>query len=432
MRQRTERFSDKADLTAFLGAFCFFLSAVEYMLPKPLPFMRLGIANLPILLAVDILPFPWFLTLAVVKVIGMSLISGTLFSYIALFSMAGTMAAALAMWGLRRAGGRYISQIGVSIAGAMVSNASQIFIARYLVFRETAWLIAPLFLAMGLATGAGLGIFAERFARISKWYAMAMFLPPPEREAAPAKGKVRNLSRFRLFPRRGTESRQAMKEKAATRRAARKKKAEALFTPESLALSGIIAMFAFFFAEGLGTKAVMLCLFAFAASAMGKRFSLVTTLSVSLGIIAANLLVPSGLILTELWGFRITKGALIEGIGKALTFEGLMYLSKATIMPGLKLPGRLGRIVAAAFTYYDKVIEYKGRIRASSLALDSDDMMLLVWESGEGRAGNGAATGNGVATGNGAATGFSDTRRRGLAILALAVVAIWILTVFMR
>ena len=433
MRQRTERFSDRADLTAFLGAFCFFLSAVEYMLPKPLPFMRLGIANLPILLAVDILPFRWYLVLAVVKVIGMSLISGTLFSYIALFSMAGTMAAALAMWALRRAGGRFISQIGVSIAGAMISNASQIFIARYLVFRETAWLIAPLFLAMGLATGAGLGLFAEHFSRISKWYAMAASLPLPEREAAPARAKGETPSRFSLFSRRGAEGQHATKKKAAAMRAARKKKAEALFAPGSLALAGIIAMFAFFFAEGLGAKAIMLCLFAFAAWAMGKRFSLVTTLSVSLGIIAANLLVPSGLVLAELWGFRITKGALMEGIGKALTFEGLMYLSKASIMPGLRLPGRLGRIVAAAFTYYDKVIEYKGRIRASSLALDSDDMMLLVWESGEGRAGDsGSEASAPAAIGGSAATGSPATRRKGLAILVLAVAAAWALSIFMR
>lgn len=108
MLQRSERRSEfqvsHADLTALLGAFCFILSAIEYMLPKPLPFMRLGIANLPILLAVDLLPFPWFLTLAVVKVIGMSVISGTLFSFVALFSLLGTFSAALVMWAARKAG----------------------------------------------------------------------------------------------------------------------------------------------------------------------------------------------------------------------------------------------------------------------------------------------------------------------------------------
>ncbi|HEY9054228.1 MAG TPA: Gx transporter family protein, partial [Rectinemataceae bacterium] len=163
----------KAEITALLGAFCFFLSAVEYMLPKPMPFMRLGIANLPILLAIDILPFGWFLTLALVKVIGMSLISGSLFSYVALFSLAGTLVAALAMWGSRKAGGRLISRIGVSTLGAVVSNAVQILIATVLVFGKAAWLISPLFLATGLVTGTALGVFAERFAALSSWYAMA-------------------------------------------------------------------------------------------------------------------------------------------------------------------------------------------------------------------------------------------------------------------
>ena len=74
------RFSDLADVTALLAAFCFFLSAIEYMLPKPMPFMRLGIANLPILLAVDLLPFKWFRVLAAAKVVGMRIVSGSLFS----------------------------------------------------------------------------------------------------------------------------------------------------------------------------------------------------------------------------------------------------------------------------------------------------------------------------------------------------------------
>lgn len=168
------RLVDKADLTALLGAFCFFLSAIEYMIPKPLPFMRLGIANLPILLAVDILPLPWYLILALVKVVGMSVISGSLFSYVALFSLAGTLVAALTMWMARRAGGRQISAVGVSILGATVSNGVQIFLAKYVVFGAAAIYIAPPFLLMGLVTGAVLGVFAERFSRSSVWYERAL------------------------------------------------------------------------------------------------------------------------------------------------------------------------------------------------------------------------------------------------------------------
>lgn len=165
--------AQRADLTALLGAFCFFLSAVEYMIPKPLPFMRLGIANLPILLAVDLLPLPWYLVLALVKVVGMSVISGSLFSYVALFSLAGTLVAAAVMWTAKKAGGKLISSVGVSILGAVASNAVQIVIARVVIFGEAARLIAPVFLVMGLVTGAILGLFTERFAATSKWYRIA-------------------------------------------------------------------------------------------------------------------------------------------------------------------------------------------------------------------------------------------------------------------
>jgi heptaprenyl diphosphate synthase len=172
-RRSSSALRGPADVTALLGAFCFFLSAVEYMVPKPLPFMRLGIANLPILLAADILPFPWYMALALVKVFGMSVISGSLFSYVALFSLAGTLTAALAMWLGRKALGRRVSAVGLSILGAVASNAVQIELASVLVFGDAVRLIAPPFLATGLVTGALLGIFAELFASKSKWYERA-------------------------------------------------------------------------------------------------------------------------------------------------------------------------------------------------------------------------------------------------------------------
>ena len=64
---------------ALLGAFCLFLSTIEYVIPKPLPFMRIGIANLPLMLALDIFPFRTFLVLTGIKVLGQALITGTLF-----------------------------------------------------------------------------------------------------------------------------------------------------------------------------------------------------------------------------------------------------------------------------------------------------------------------------------------------------------------
>jgi len=173
---------------AMLGAFCLFLSAVEYMIPKPMPFMRIGLANLPLMLALDIFPFGSFLVLVCIKVLGQALITGTLFSYIFLFSMAGTFLSAIVMFFLRRSFGRrigrggldghnsqYISFIGIGTAGAMISNISQLTLAQVFIFRESTRYITPVFLAAGLVTGLMLGIFCEVFTRKSQWYQESIY-----------------------------------------------------------------------------------------------------------------------------------------------------------------------------------------------------------------------------------------------------------------
>jgi len=156
---------------ALLGAMCLFLSAIEYMIPKPLPFMRIGLANLPLMLAVDILPFSSFLVLIAIKIFGQALITGTLFSYILLFSIAGTFFSAMVMYALRRIFGRNrITFAGIGTAGAMVSNTAQLAMAQVFLLKENVRYIAPPFLAAGLVTGITLGIFCEVFSRRSQYY----------------------------------------------------------------------------------------------------------------------------------------------------------------------------------------------------------------------------------------------------------------------
>ena len=73
--------SKKLDATALLGALSLFLSTLEYLIPKPLPFIRLGLANLPILIALFLLPPKFIFLLIGLKILGQGLVNGTLFSY---------------------------------------------------------------------------------------------------------------------------------------------------------------------------------------------------------------------------------------------------------------------------------------------------------------------------------------------------------------
>jgi heptaprenyl diphosphate synthase len=156
-------------LVPLAAAVCLFLSTIEYIIPRPLPFLRLGLANLPLLVALDLLPPGPFLLLIALKILGQALIQGSLFSVIFLFSAAGTLASGLTMYGAHRLFGKRMSLIGISILGALASNMSQLALARRFVFGSSAWLIAPPFLLMGLASSTVLGVLAQAYRRRSVW-----------------------------------------------------------------------------------------------------------------------------------------------------------------------------------------------------------------------------------------------------------------------
>lgn len=170
-KKSTRELSSRIEFIALLGAFSLFLSTIEFLIPKPLPFIRLGLANLPILISLGIIAPQYVVLLVLVKVIGQGLINGTMFSYTFLFSAAGSFAAGLTMIGLHRLFRRRISLIGISIMGALTSNIVQILIARVLIIGRGALMIAPPFLGIGLISSILLGIFADRFCRQSAWFA---------------------------------------------------------------------------------------------------------------------------------------------------------------------------------------------------------------------------------------------------------------------
>ncbi len=160
----------RVEFVALLAAFALFLSTVEYLIPKPVPFMRIGLANLPLIIGLGLLSDREYLLLALLKVLGQGLVTGTIFSYIVLFSLGGTVSSAFIMFLLYRYGRRYVSLVGISIAGAMASNITQLQLSRVVLFGDAARFIAPPFLIVGLLTSIVLGLFAERFVRYSSWY----------------------------------------------------------------------------------------------------------------------------------------------------------------------------------------------------------------------------------------------------------------------
>ncbi|MCD6122486.1 MAG: Gx transporter family protein [Spirochaetales bacterium] len=156
-------------LIAFLTALSLFLSAIEYAIPKPVPFMRLGLANLSILIGLELLSPGNVIVLVLFKALGQGLIQGTLFSYIFLFSLAGSLASGVIMILTKLVLGSRVTLIGISVLGALASNSVQIILARFIIFGESAWLIAPAFFLIGTISSATLGAISEVFYRRSQW-----------------------------------------------------------------------------------------------------------------------------------------------------------------------------------------------------------------------------------------------------------------------
>jgi heptaprenyl diphosphate synthase len=180
--------SEKPDvLIPFLAAACFFLSAVEYAIPKPIPILRVGLANLPVMLSLPKLKFREYAFLVLLKVAAQAFVSGTVFSYVFAFSAAGSFASALTMRGVYLLFAEkkpLAGYVGISAAGSLANNAAQLALARFFLFGEGTRFIAPLLLVSGCATGTALGMFAEAFAARSKWLALV-----PDRPRKPARGK---------------------------------------------------------------------------------------------------------------------------------------------------------------------------------------------------------------------------------------------------
>jgi len=255
-----------------------------------------------------------------IKILGQGLIGGTLFSYIFLFSAAGTAASALVMLALKKAFPHGISYIGISVAGAFASNAAQLVLARYYIFGESAWYIAPPFLAVGAASGTLLGIFANAFAAKSRWYADV------------AAGNIR----FADIRKPGVIADPA-------------KKSSVYTMPVFRFCAGTVLLLALLFSGSLAVQGAIVILGVVLVLLDSSRIKILPVIGMSASIILFNLFVPFGKVLWSPFYLPVTEGALLSGIKKALTVEGMIFISRWMLKPGFSLPGKAGLLVSQAF-----------------------------------------------------------------------------------
>ncbi len=140
--------------------------------------------------------------------------------------------------------------------------------------------------------------------------------------------------------------------------------------------TGISLIPGYFLVDRLLPKLILVVLFAFMAKQAGKKIRYLYFIMMTLSITAFHLLTPMGRIIMELGPLQITSGALQTGLLKGITLGGLVFLSLFSVTPSLKLPGRLGGLLARMFYYFEEILDGRKRVKASDF-IGSLDIILM-------------------------------------------------------
>lgn len=151
---------------AYFGVFtalALIFSYVESLIPFQIgiPGVKLGLANLIIVIALYKMSLKEAYLLSVTRVVLSGFIFGNLFSI--LYSLAGALVSLSVMALLKRTDN--FSIMGVSIAGGVAHNIGQLLIAMFVVQTFSVSYYIPVLLIAGLVTGLIIGIVAVSMLR---------------------------------------------------------------------------------------------------------------------------------------------------------------------------------------------------------------------------------------------------------------------------
>lgn len=123
------------------------------------PFAKIGLANIVILLSILYFDFKDAITMAVLKSILVSLIMGSMVTFFIGFT--GTMFSFFGMWTLCKISNQKISLIGISVIGGVLHSIGQIIVVWLFYKTSAAILFAPQLVLASVATGIVIGILTK-------------------------------------------------------------------------------------------------------------------------------------------------------------------------------------------------------------------------------------------------------------------------------
>ncbi len=148
----------KLALAAILAAMAMILSYIEalFPLPVPIPGIKLGLANLVIIIAIYKLGFRYAFLINCVRIFTTGLLFTGAFG--AMYSFAGGILSILVMYALYRTG--WFSMVGISMAGGVAHNLGQLITACLIMSNLRLMSYFSILLFSGMISGILIGIVA--------------------------------------------------------------------------------------------------------------------------------------------------------------------------------------------------------------------------------------------------------------------------------
>ena len=320
---------------AYLIALTLLFSYAEMLLPRFIPFFRLGLSNIAVLSSFN-LSFSSFLLLTVFKAITTSLISGTLFSPFAVISLFQSVLSGILMFSLFHlnnfSGKKLFSLYGISVLGSSVSAAVQIFLSALYLGKGTFLILGPM-----LIFNTASGIFTAF---------LAQFLEIPEK--APALNKHNGgslpLGRTSLRPTPSEGSNAALN-------ACSKKSTRFLNILKILVV--LVLSAAVFFINSIPVLFAFFALSFLLQSLSGRKIMIFPHICLWIFVIISTLLVPSGKVFFQIGSFSVTQGALFNGIAKALRLSAASAFSQCAA--NLEVPKET--LLGITLSYYRALLK---------------------------------------------------------------------------
>lgn len=148
---------------ALLTAVGVAMFVVESFIPTPLPFLKVGLANISSLVAMMVMGVPQMFMVVIIRVVVGSMLVGSLFTPGFILAIGGGITSATAMALTKRCGKELFSPVGISLIGSLTHVATQFLLVLWLYVQSSAvFFLLPLLVASGFVGGLVVGWITSR------------------------------------------------------------------------------------------------------------------------------------------------------------------------------------------------------------------------------------------------------------------------------